>query len=153
MRPPTLEQYCALIGAEPTEYSDWLTVAIEYMNLIAGISAAIHTVENEVKWAEIRKARGKRRILPTPDKKPAGDPLVRFWEDVIKITEHLAYDGTFKAASRRKGVAFISNPRDICFKLQEQFGWYWASIEKVKAAQKVKEGQIPDGNPNKKETA
>lgn len=153
MHPLTLEEYCALTGVEPTEYSDWLTVAIDYLNIVSGISAAIHKVENEIKYAAIRKSRGRVRILPNEGKPAPLDPLVRFWEDVIKITEHLAYDGTFKAASRRKGVAFISNPRDICFKLQEQFGWYWASIEKVKAAQKVKEGQIPDGNPNKKETA
>ena len=128
MHPLTLEQYCALIGAEPTEFDEWLTVAIDYLTLIAGINDAIHKTENDYKWAEIRKTRGKRRILPNTGKKPACDSLVRFWNDVITICDHLAYDGTFKAASRRRGVAFISDPRAICHKLQNDFEWYWVCL-------------------------
>ena len=152
MHPLTLEQYCALIGAEPTEFDEWLTVAIDYLNIVSGISAAIHKVENEIKYAAIRKSRGRVRILPSEGKPAPCDPLVRFWDDVVKICDHLAYDGTFKAASRRRGVAFISDPRAICHKLQNDFEWYWVSIEKVRAAQKVKTGQIPHDEKTDAET-
>jgi hypothetical protein len=143
---PTLEQFITQSGLEPATYADYLAITIEYVNAYSVSAGGIHKTENEFKYGEIRKARGQRRIIPVDQRKPPPEPMARFWSDVVRICDVLAYDGSMKTNSRRKGVAFVHDPKAIAYKLQNEMEWYWAAPDKVRAAQEVKKGQIPNGS-------